>query len=429
VSLPHSRRDVLRVGSALLSGGLGGCILESDSTSTTPTGWEPTETPAATPRDPKPLSVSGDWSTHQFDLGNTGHAPDATGVPDDGRPYWHVRSRHRGGGPGPAIVGGTLVVEGQSSEKGETVYARNARAGAIEWEGTPGLGISRTPTVEDGMLYVSSGGISAIDVANGQLDWQLSFPPEYVGSGMTTLLEGTVYAMATTFDGPSFVYAIDATTGEKQWDRELPAVESLGSIAVEGERLFLPTNEAVHALDRATGESLWQFDLTLKTYFSTPTVSSGSVYVRDREGRAYAISATEGTERWRTDPFEGQVGDVAVADETVFLGARDGLHAIDTTDGTERWAYGTDSISNSELPVGAPSVGEATVYFSGIDDDPRFYAVDATTGEERWSWSLPNIVIEGDIDTGGAMSPPTVVDDGVFIHAADGIYAFGPRDE
>jgi outer membrane protein assembly factor BamB len=129
----------------------------------------------------------------------------------------------------------------------------------------------------------------------------------------------------------------------------------------------------------------------------------------------------DGSERWVADVGEPDRGTAAaVADSEVYVGSRGedaALHAL-TTEGEPRW---TADVSQPTTPT----VGAEAVYVGEQGFDSRsVLALDRATGEERWRRRTEEQGISDQI-LAGIRGPPTLVEGGVYVVAADGVRAFG----
>lgn len=135
------------------------------------------------------------------------------------------------------------------------------------------------PVVVGGWLFVGSaaGGVYALDAGTGCLRWRAS-----TRSGVRSAVAIGVTAGRLSLylgDMAGWVYAFDAETGKRLWEvrpEPHPATRITGAPVVYGERLVVPVSSfeewsastpayeccsfrgSVVALDRATGETLWQ---------------------------------------------------------------------------------------------------------------------------------------------------------------------------
>jgi outer membrane protein assembly factor BamB len=126
---------------------------------------------------------------------------------------------------------------------------------------------SASPMTDGRHLYVSFGsrGIYCYDL-NGKLQWQrdlgqmqtrLSF-----GEGSSPVVHGDTLVATFDHDGPSFIVALDAATGETRWKQDRDEKSAWATpLVVEGDgRAQVITNASnlVRSYDLKTGELLWQ---------------------------------------------------------------------------------------------------------------------------------------------------------------------------
>lgn len=177
--------------------------------------------------------------------------------------------------------------------------------------------------------------------------------------------------------------------------------------AVGDDILVVQSEDAVAALDRMTGEVLWESPI--ESSGSAPSLVDGVIYTGGLQG-AVAIDARDGKTIWTFVPVHELEGtppadflpqtivdaSVAVINGTVFVsgGVYGGLWALDAATGQEKWFYDTDG--------GMPAVVsyvDGTLYLTADSLDlagmlagstvSRLQAVDAATGELAWSTELP----------------------------------------
>ena len=155
---------------------------------------------------------------------------------------------------------------------------------------------------------------------------------------------------------------------------------------ISGGKVFLATlNNAVIALDAATGKQLWSFSGS-GPFMHSAAVVGGRVFCACNDGYVYAVGAQDGKEIWR---FKGQAGfwaSVCCAESKVFVGCRDGnFYAIDQGSGEGVWSY----------EVGA-RIHQTAAYRQGKvtfgAENGRAYMLDASSGEQLWKTeALPTL--------------------------------------
>lgn len=145
----------------------------------------------------------------------------------------------------------------------------------------------------------------------------------------------------------------------------------------------------------------WYFDLNDHNVVeATPIVVDGMMYVTGAMGKAYALDAKTGRQRWYFDPesppetlvracCQPVNRGVAIGYGKVFVGALDGrLIALDAANGEKLWEQVTTDPSQAYTITGAPRVVKNSVVIgnAGAEYDVRGYvsAYDVETGALNW---------------------------------------------
>ena len=431
-----SRRRLLHASGITLAGLLAGCTSdvtpddESPPTDRTPTGSPPatetaTQSPTPTeteqfppasptpgaPQNPTPMPVSADWPRVGADAGNTNHVDGVTACPASSEVYWHFFAY----ASAPVVADGTLYTT--ESDDGRNLVARDAETGRRQWatEASNGGALGVPVVADDRILVQSYSLLFCFDRATGTERWRRDIGRGPVSSPVVR--DGVGYLANGEFsEWPAAAFAVDLADGEVRWQTDLGDTGRLrGSVAVDDDTVYVVAGD-LRALDRSDGTVRWTHDLSAPAE-TTPTVADGSVYVTDSEGTLHAV-ATDGTERWTAsvgEPIRGS--SVAVASEEVYAGTETGLSAL-TTDGERRWrgearAATTPTVGSDAVYVGERGFENRSVLAFGRDE-----------GDRRWEHRTDEQTIS-DYVQAGVWGPPTLVDGGVYVAAADGLYAFG----
>ncbi|HEX6238500.1 MAG TPA: PQQ-binding-like beta-propeller repeat protein [Acidimicrobiales bacterium] len=289
--------------------------------------------------------------------------------------------------------------------------------GSLEpaWELADVNGVTGTPIVADGVLYVG--------------DWS------------------------------GHVRALDAVGGDERWSTDLGADYIGGALAVDGSRVFAGTSDArLVALDRESGERVWEErvdDHPMASIDGSPVQTDGLVivgvssfenFVEDVDeytfrGSVVALDAESGEELWRYRATTGDEGagvgiwsSPAVDTERghVYIGTgqhyvgpaserSDAVVALDVTTGELQWAHQYTegdiwSVNHPDGPhvdVGAPPnlfQVDGTGAVGAGDKAGVYKALDRETGDELWSQDLT----DGSL-LGGVMASAAVVDGTIFV--------------
>ncbi|MBC9988368.1 MULTISPECIES: outer membrane protein assembly factor BamB family protein [Haloferax] len=386
-----SRREVLAAGGAALVSGVAGCGGSSpapDATFDAPTTAWPTAgyDPQATGRAPDgPTEGTVSWSVSRSSADPPLYGALSPPVVADGTVYVTGVATHYyrpddfvsplaaidaasgsvrwvegfadGLGGGPAVVdddSGTVVIGGYDG----ALHAVGSDGGS-EWTADLG-GRLGTPTAYGDRLYVESGSgrLHAVG-SDGSRLWtadrpgpaeRLLGPDEPVETTMPVADDRGVYAAFTPFDrGREAVVVLGYDHGGgRRWRTVLDGRygRSPNGLAVTDDALYATVGGTVYALDPDTGEQRWQF-VTGSAAAGPPTVDDERVYVGAKN--LYALSRSEGVERWRVvneappsydrDPTAlPYLARPPVADGRVYI--RTG--AVSAADGTRLWGGDAD---------------------------------------------------------------------------------------
>ncbi len=240
--------------------------------------------------------------------------------------------------------------------------------------------IQGSPLINDGVAYVASkNAVNAVDLVKGRKRWtcvvnsEVTAPIAFAGGvlfvttddaliaveaadGKRTLWQqkvsgggvgpvlagGLVLARGAEPDEFDTVIAFEQTTGEVVWKshfgEETAGLNRLAPIAAANGQLFVRDgNDALHALNAATGQRQWVCAETATALQSdgAMVVAAGVIYAIIKD--VVAVAVQEGKLLWRLRPediirgrpigFKAR-GSVAIADGTLFVPMYDGLVAL-----------------------------------------------------------------------------------------------------
>jgi len=383
-----------------------------------------------------PLDPMGQWPSFRFDSGNTGHNPSARGL-REAEQYWRLDA-----GSVASVADGTLYnIYGSWDYPNHSV---NPDPRAEEYDSTdlvrrdPTTAAVRSrttlhslytevncpPTVADGRVYVSSYLYTfCLDPDQDEILWRT---PQLEGiRGSPVVRNGSVYIAALR--GPNgnnrsessqrqpVVLSLSATTGEIQWRYDI-GTSVRSPPAVTNGTVFVNAENALHAIDSATGEPRYTIEHPVETIqYGIPVATSDTVYLIIREeerAQLVSVGADSGEVRWKTPvPGFGQQIPV-VTDNAVYVGTDTEVSVLDPSDGTESATY--DSLNAPLARVGSVLYGTA---------GNAVIALDALSGDLLWSHQTEQVRVE-DVSYSGVVGI-TPVSNAVYVRAADALYAFG----
>jgi outer membrane protein assembly factor BamB len=212
---------------------------------------------------------------------------------------WRARASSEVLAP-PALGGGLVLVRSIDNR----VFAFGADDGKRRWvyQRAPTSLVVRAPAgiaIEGDLLYAGfpGGRLAAIALANGALRWEaavalpkgsteLERVADVIGDPATQGREVCAAAYR------SRVACFDAASGRQLWARDLIA---LSGVTLDERYAFVSDERgAVHALDRANGQSVWKQDGLAYRQVSTPLARGEAVVVGDFEGYVHFLARESG---------------------------------------------------------------------------------------------------------------------------------------
>ncbi len=263
----------------------------------------------------------------------------------------------------PSIIGDNLVIgEGLHTERNARIVCMDRHSGKVRWTHRTTSHVECSPVIADGRVYVGAGddGYYCLDLkgdgnGNAKVLWHL--PGEKYPDAETSLIvhDGKVYAGLGV--AGQALCVIDAATG-KELNRIAMPYPVFSPPAIAGGRLYI---------GMGTGDMINRAE-----QLKPPMKPAGEV-------RCFDLDTLE--QRWVYPVGRTILGAVAVRDDMVYFGSRDGhLYALDT-DGKRvaRW--------NARAPITtSPAVSDRHVFV--VTERGMLYVLDRQTLEPAWEYRL-----------------------------------------
>lgn len=263
----------------------------------------------------------------------------------------------------PLVLDGTVFLGSSDAN----IYALNGADGTVKWKYATGdkvLGGAnyvKNPKGAGNLLLIGSydSNLHCIDAATGKAIWThatdnyINGTPALLPTGevlfggcdsyihVLSLADGKevrqiesdayIASSVAVRDGIGYVgnygnlvIAFDPKSGEVKWkyrDRNFPY---FSSAAVTADRVIIGgRDKRLHAIDRATGKSVWTFQ-TRGQVDSSPVVMGDAVIVGSQDGRLYCVGLADGQERWAYETGAPLTASPAVGEGLIVIGAEDG---------------------------------------------------------------------------------------------------------
>ena len=264
--------------------------------------------------------------------------------------------------------------------------------------------------VDGGIVYIGNydGVFYALDALTGTKKWQVQMPGGI--SATPAVADGIVYISCLD----KKIYALDVTNGAKKWEflHEKPN-DSSAPMVVNG-LIYLGGDKKIYCLDASSGVKKWEFEGSgIYGWEASPTVVNGIVYgiIRGNTGGTYgmyALDAITGAKKWgpQNDYYLSE-SSPAIANGIVYAGSElNGFVAVDAATGARKWLFG--DINGFNITVSSPTISNNVVFY-GTTREKKVYALDANSGVKKWEFL-----------TGGAIYSSPIVSNGiVYVGSAD----------
>jgi len=197
---------------------------------------------------------------------------------------------------------------------------------------------------------------------------------------------GSIYQKPAVHEGvmyfgamDSYVYAVNAETGEEIWRTKLDGPVMGSCPVIKGNAVYIDSyGYDFYALDRETGRIIWRFR-TNGEIMSTPAVWNDKIYFCSGDGYAYCLDL-EGKPVWKFKTGDKVASSPAVAEgKMVFGGFDENYYCLDAETGEEIWRFRTGAEIWHCNPL---EIREGRVYISSFDN--FIYCLDFETGKEIW---------------------------------------------
>lgn len=217
-----------------------------------------------------------------------------------GKPVWKAQLSGEVLAP-PRAADGLVIARAGDGR----IYGLNAADGKRRWlyqRSTPALTVRSHAgvNVQRGAVFAGfpGGRLAAISIANGNVAWEsaVALPRgttelERVADIASLPLVDETRACAVAFQGR--IACFDATTGSSIWARDL---SSIAGMSTDGRAFYVTDDkDAVVALDKANGASLWRQDKLARRLVSGSLVFGRFVVVGDFEGYVHFLQREDGS--------------------------------------------------------------------------------------------------------------------------------------
>ena len=305
----------------------------------------------------------------------------------------------------PAVIDSSVYVGSGDNN----LYAIDTKSGEVKWKFLTKGAVHSSPAVKNGTVYFLSmdGNFYAIDKTTGAEKWRFKTQGEKQFSALnlfgfdTDSVEAAdpwdLYLSSPVVDkdrvyfgcGDSYMYALNANTGELAWKHKTGNVVHSSPAISNGTVYCGSYDSKLYALDAKTGAEKWTFSAKMDEKLhlmcgiqASPTVDKGVVYFGSRDSYVYAVNAENGELKWKQKFGSSWMpGSAAISDGKLFIGSSDAkkYFTINAENGEKM-----DSLMTHSFTFSSPAVSGNTVYigvFNGF-----LLAIDKNNGKVKWTF-------------------------------------------
>jgi len=322
--------------------------------------------------------------------------------------------------PTPVVVNG--IVYYAQDHGGDSLYALDSATGDLIWKYRVGTNDDAV-TVQAGRLYAASDSIFCLDAVTGEKIW-VSADADWLG-GTPVVTDGRVFCGTGPTYGSgqlniSYISCLDSSDGANLWTAQLDSCALYSCMTVWNQFVFVPTWRdddvtSLYALDRETGDVLWENDDSFTGYWdSSPVLVDSVLYINGCDGYSRAIDAMFGNAVWSTY-FHPATATSAYHDGRLYFASEyyNLYHCVDAIAGIHVWG-------TSGRQHGSSAIADGMVFYGEINggDPGGIRVLDCETGAEVWSYYAAG--------TEWIAGSPSITDGVVYMPMHDNnLYAFG----
>ena len=325
------------------------------------------------------------------------------------------------------------VRNGRLYTASDSLWCLDALTGEKFWATSLADASGSTPVATDDRVYAAlwvpytrDTSISCFDAETGTQIWVDTLPGRPVSC--MALRDGMVFLPTFSEISESPLYALDANTGSVIWanmDSDVGYWDS--SPVIAGNTVYIGgAHSLIIAIDVSTGQTVWNRDLSPGTTTATIAYHDERLYFAKQAGPYYCLDASTGNTFWSVPGR--QHGSSCIADGIIFYGeafygdkadsAR--VIALDCENGSEIWSR---TIASSHYGFqGSPSITDGVMYFPATDGNLYAFGTGLkyTYLDDLFTQVGANELIVTSFDDGLAVAADTInfVVTGTGIHLA-----------
>lgn len=213
------------------------------------------------------------------------------------------------------------------------VTALDTATGEIQWERSPGIDYdSSLRVVGDTLCVITNDTVTGYSLPDGTSVWNQSLPADaqFIAQSPPKSVNPKMLYIAD--DGANLT-ALDATTGDKQWQVDTNwGDDGYQGMALEGQSLIYHSGTALASYNAMDGTQQWEYSLGSEYQASQPLIADGTVLLIVQESgenpsvKAYDVET--GRRRWRTQLQTAFPRIRGILDQHIVFTTDDGVYGL-----------------------------------------------------------------------------------------------------
>lgn len=315
----------------------------------------------------------------------------------------------------PVTVAQDLVF----AEGPQTLHVLDGADGKEQWKINL-AGAYLSPAVDGDSVFVrvesgADGYIFALSLDAGDKLWEFKFP--YVGSSYDNVgghVTSPVIADGLVLVGAAqTLFALDAATSNLVWQFDLDDPVA-SSAAVAGEIVYVTDFMNLYAVDLHTGKELWRYNHDVVTLLFAPIVVGDRIVITVDDS-VIVLNRLDGKVLWSKEFSDTAVIPAAASPDRVYVKSTTSLMALNLADGNPLWKY--DATNFISLPA---LTNEYAYVITRAEASSQLRALRLADGVEVWSNDHSEL----------ANAAPVAAAGRIFVRTVDGeILSYQPTKE
>ncbi len=303
------------------------------------------------------------------------------------------------------------------------IYSMNPYLGIINWiwENTTrgrnyhGESYRVYPVIGgDSIIITDHSKIIALNLTTGRPNWVQSYDVPFNNSSdinwyhwrSSIALSGELGVTGFTNRTTTVVVAFNVSNGNQIWNYTLNETISIPTID-EQSVILTGSDGDVTSLDLSTGQELWKIKLAnIKSVFTesaAPRIMGDRIYLMSQEG-FYSLNKSTGNTLLDINLTNSEgIYCMAINDDSIYLGSGKGIIQIDKTDGSTKRNIQIYNSPHYEISLGGNGLVANT-------KDGMVYAINLADYSESWSLN-----ISGPNGNSNYVTPLIIVDGAIFL--------------